>query len=340
VIRKQDIRTIARVLISAALLTVLIVLCKPGAVWQCARAASLPLLAGALAVYLGSMLLVAWRWQLLLRADGVRVSLLRLTRYYLIGFFFNNFLPSSIGGDVARVMYAARQTGSVTHSFSAVFVERLIGFLAMAALALVSMLALVRTFDPRTALWLGGLTCGLTLVFVVVSAVSFSARAQAWLAALCVQVRWQHVGARVAEAGAAIQRYRAQRGTLLAVFGISLVYQMVLGCFTYMVTCATGLTAPLWLVFALMQLSSMAGILPITLETAGMREGIYVFALQPLGYAPSVVLTALLLVRVVSVLGSAFGGLVWMCEPRGAPHAAGAQSVITGTQEVQQCHGM
>ena len=121
-IRKQDIRTIARVLISAGLLTVLLVLCKPRAVWQCARAASLPLLAGALAVYLGSMLLVAWRWQLLLRADGVRVSLLRLTRYYLIGFFFNNFLPSSIGGDVARVMYAARQTGSVTHSFSAVFI--------------------------------------------------------------------------------------------------------------------------------------------------------------------------------------------------------------------------
>lgn len=326
-------------LVSVVLLTVLIVLCKPSAVWQCARAASLPLLAGALAVYLGSMLLVAWRWQLLLRADGVRISLLRLTRYYLIGFFFNNFLPSSIGGDVARVLYAARQTGSVTHSFSAVFVERLIGFLAMAALALASMLALANTFDPRTALWLGALTGGLTVAFVGIGAVSFSTRAQAWLTAWCVRLRWQHTGARVVEAATAIRRFRAQRGTLLAVFAISVVYQVVLGGFTYMVTRAAGLTAPLWLVFALMQLSSMAGIVPITLETAGMREGIYVFALQPLGYAPSVVLTALLLVRFVSVAGSALGGIVLMGEPRSVPQADFAPQVLARTQEARQCHG-
>jgi uncharacterized protein (TIRG00374 family) len=328
-----------RVLVSAALLTLLLVLCKPATVWQYARAACLPLLAGALAVYLSSMLLVAWRWQLLLRADGVSVPLLRLTRYYLIGFFLNNFLPSSIGGDVARVLYAARQTGSVTHSFSVVFIERLLGFLAMAALALLGMLALLTTLDARAAWWLGGVTGALTLAFAAVAVVSFSAQAQTWIAARCARSRWQTLAARIAEASAAIHHFRARPATLLAVFAISIAYQIVLGCFTYMVTRATGLATPFWLVFALMQLSSMAGIIPITLETAGMREGIYVLALQPLGYDRSLVLTALLLVRFLSVLGSAVGGLIWMTEPRVAPCPARTMDSITTVGEARQCHG-
>jgi len=47
------------------------------------------------------MLLEAYRLQQVLQVQGIRVPLLRLTRYCFIGIFFNNILPTSIGGDVA-----------------------------------------------------------------------------------------------------------------------------------------------------------------------------------------------------------------------------------------------
>jgi len=59
----------------------------------------------------------------------------------------------------------------------------------------------------------------------------------------------------------------------------------------------------------LMQITSMAGIIPITLETAGIREFIFVLVLIPLGYDKSMVLAALLLVRVLSIIGSSLGGI-------------------------------
>ena len=57
----------------------------------------------ALGVY-GLMLAVsAWRWRLLLRVQTVEASFGTLTRSFLVATFFNNFLPSNIGGDVVRV---------------------------------------------------------------------------------------------------------------------------------------------------------------------------------------------------------------------------------------------
>ena len=80
--------------------------------------------------------LSSWKWQMLLRADGVRVPLGSLLASYLIGSFFNLFLPSSIGGDSYRVVDASRH-GGAAKSFASVFADRLTGFLALAIWAVI-----------------------------------------------------------------------------------------------------------------------------------------------------------------------------------------------------------
>ena len=47
--------------------------------------------------------LATWRWRVLLTAQGYPAPLRRLTASYLVATFFNNFLPSNVGGDVVRV---------------------------------------------------------------------------------------------------------------------------------------------------------------------------------------------------------------------------------------------
>ena len=76
--------------------------------WVTARTASIPWLLAALGLYFAMIFVSAWRWGLLLRAQRIMVRLGTLLRSYLVATFFNNFLPSNIGGDVIRVRDTAR----------------------------------------------------------------------------------------------------------------------------------------------------------------------------------------------------------------------------------------
>ena len=54
---------------------------------------------------------------------------------YLVATFFNNFLPSNIGGDIVRVRDSSHITGSTTASVAVVAVDRILGFGALYFLA-------------------------------------------------------------------------------------------------------------------------------------------------------------------------------------------------------------
>ena len=89
--------------VSVALLWVLFARVDFARLWSIARGASVAWLAGALLLYFSMILASAWRWGLLLRAQHVHLGFGKLTSSFLVATFFNNFLPSNIGGDVIRI---------------------------------------------------------------------------------------------------------------------------------------------------------------------------------------------------------------------------------------------
>jgi len=290
-------------------------------------AASWPQLAGALGLYLAATMLIAFRWHLVLRARAVHVGLVPLTRFYLIGFFFNNFLPSSVGGDVMRIWNLAACGCPASLSLSSVFVERLMGFLAMAMLALLSMVYMACKPSPfRGDPLLVLTTAGLTIAFLGVLLVSFNRRAAAVLSVVFARFHWRSLGAKFQRVYDAIHEFRDYPGMLAAVFAVSLVYQMVMGFFTWWVMSATGLHTKFTSVFALTQISCMVGVLPVTFDGLGLREWIFVHALGAAGHAPAAVSPAIIMARLVSLVGSLVGGLLFVRgEHRPAPLPAEAR---------------
>jgi uncharacterized protein (TIRG00374 family) len=87
------------------------------------------------AISLGLNAVSSIKWSLFLRDHGTDISQLRLLSLYLIGKFFNNFLPSMIGGDLARAYILGRQINSHTISAASVFLERVTGMIGLALLA-------------------------------------------------------------------------------------------------------------------------------------------------------------------------------------------------------------
>jgi len=137
--RPSRVRTLAlgllKATVSIGLLALLLLRVDVARLWSYARNASIVWLAGALGLYLLMVLASAWRWGVLLRAQHVRLPFTALTSSFLVATFFNNFLPSNIGGDVVRITDTAKPAGSKTLATTVVLIDRGIGLLALALMA-------------------------------------------------------------------------------------------------------------------------------------------------------------------------------------------------------------
>ena len=83
---------------------------------------------------------VRWRFVLML-IEAKNYSLRMLYEFYLIGSFFNIFIPGAIGGDAMRLYYVSKAYHlSKAKSLLAVFIERVAGLFALGLILMFSLL--------------------------------------------------------------------------------------------------------------------------------------------------------------------------------------------------------
>src|SRR5262249_43512128 len=92
-----------KLVVSVGLLVLLFSRVDVDSLWESAKSASLSWLSIALGIYFASMVVSSWRWHLLLEAQRVHMTQRGAFASFLVASFFNNFLPSNIGGDVIRI---------------------------------------------------------------------------------------------------------------------------------------------------------------------------------------------------------------------------------------------
>src|ERR1700704_491756 len=101
----------------------------------------------------------AFRWHVLLKVQKIRLTLPRLSGLFLIGMFYNQFLPGGTGGDIINSYLLLKETAEhKAGALLAVVFDRLIGLVALVTLTvtLVSLRfdLLSRTQETRNLLWL------------------------------------------------------------------------------------------------------------------------------------------------------------------------------------------
>jgi len=85
----------------------------------------------------------AWKWQVSLRLHGIEYSYIHLLRILCFAFFFNNFLPTAIGGDAYRAYRTMGKSTRNAYPISAVILERLMGIVALLFLGYLSAIFLI-----------------------------------------------------------------------------------------------------------------------------------------------------------------------------------------------------
>jgi uncharacterized protein (TIRG00374 family) len=100
-----------------------------------------PLLLTGFLIFFVCLLLCAYRWQLLLRAQDLNLSFGRVLMLYFVGNFFNTMLPGVTGGDLVKAIYAAHEAPhKKTAAVSTVVIDRIVGLIALILLTVVIML--------------------------------------------------------------------------------------------------------------------------------------------------------------------------------------------------------
>jgi len=125
------------------------------------KTVNIPLLLAAASIHIFGVWISAVRWQLLLKTQGIRISQGYLASSFLIGSFFNNILPTSVGGDIFRSLDIANKAKiSVGKSASVLVIDRFAGVISAALYAVI-------------ALFLGFATIG-TTSYVIPIAIFFA----------------------------------------------------------------------------------------------------------------------------------------------------------------------
>ena len=264
----------------------------------------------ALAAYAATQSLGVWRWQRLLRAQHVEVESKRLTESIWVGMFFNNFLPSNIGGDVVRIADTAPAAGSKTLATTVIIVDRMLGLTALVIVAAT-----------------GAFTASLFGVHIPGARWLFVAAAVGLVAAIFVIAMPQLVGhlllpvralnkpwltERAQRLEDAVIRFRKAPSALAGAFAGALVVQITIVAF-YLLT-AEGLSVPLpvFLGAVLIPVSLVVQMAPVSINGFGVREAVFAFFFRRFGL-PTDAAVALSLVSTGMVMGlSLVGGFFFL----------------------------
>ena len=264
----------------------------------------------ALAAYVFTQSISVWRWNRLLRAQHIEVESRRLTESIWISLFFNNFLPSNIGGDFVRIRDTASAAGSKTLATTVILVDRVLGLTALLIVAASGAFAasLFGVHVPG-ARWLY-LAAALGLVAAIFVIAMPQLVGHSLLPVRALNKPWLTERAQRLED--AVIRFRNAPNALAGAFGGALVVQITIVAF-YLLT-AEGLSVPLpiFLGAVLIPVSLVVQMAPVSINGFGVREAVFAFFFRRFGL-PTDAAVALSLVSTGMVMGlSLIGGFFFL----------------------------
>jgi glycosyltransferase 2 family protein len=262
----------------------------------------------ALALMVVTIIPMAWRWQLLLRAKGVDDELPWLTRAYFVSYAAGQILPTSVGGDAVRIYETARRhpghgdTGAAT-----VLLERAIGGAATLVLAAVGFLLAVGHYDVGAYLWIEAFFVVATIVF---GFLLFSRRARPLLRLGRPLLAFVRLDKLVARVYVAMHSYRDHVGVLFVVFFVTLGIQAVRVLAIWLSGEAVGIDLSPRPYYVMGPLLFLVMLIPFTINGFAVRESFFVSFLGNLGVDPDQAFAAGFLFFVITILMSAPGAVI------------------------------
>ncbi len=271
-------------------------------------------LLASLAVYGLSAFGGALQWSWILKAAGITTPRREIQRLYFIGLFFNNFLPTNIGGDAYKIVDLGRREHRAHGVFCATLLDRLISLGALTTLG-VLVLAVVSIAGiplPVSAL----LLIPVLLLLAMVLAFLLSRRIGSQLPSLFRVLKMEKLAGQLGKITAEFSLYRPKVRWLNGIFLFSVMVQFLRLTTHLLVALGLGFSLSPEQVLQLLVLIPMLAIsltLPVTVNGIGLRESVSANLLTWAGLAAGQAVAMEVAAYLVQVVFSLQGGiLLWL----------------------------
>lgn len=220
-----------------------------------------------------AFLLGGFRWWLLLQQTTISTPFIQILPSYYLGLFFNNILPSNMGGDVVRVLHLNLRGLSAKALMASTIVDRLIGVLVVLLMGVICLLLSPNIdLQSKTRMYL----LALLVAAVTAPVVLLSPLPDLLLSRM--RARYQHTRIRrvLLETVTLCHSYRSRIRLILCAAAISLVMQSLIISIYYLLGQGVGIDLPLVTYFAIIPVVYFIASLPISIGGLGVREGVLV----------------------------------------------------------------
>lgn len=247
------------------------------------------------------------RWWLLLRPVGLRLPFRRVMPSYLLGVLFNNLLPTSVGGDVVRVVHLKIAGVDAQALVSATIVDRIIGLAALLCMAMLAVLLAPASSHMTSLTMTLAVLSAVTAAGVYLLFAPFTARVIELLGQ-----RFAHTRIRrwLLEVVQLCHACASAWPRIVGAFLLSMLLQSVLIMVYYLLARALNIQVPVIVLFALIPLVFIAASLPISVGGLGVREATLVALLSLVGVPAQSTIALSLLYLLVLIAASLPGALV------------------------------
>jgi hypothetical protein len=260
-------------------------------------------------IFMAATFLASIRLRLLIEAQGISVTFKEALSLTFMGYFFNNFLPTSIGGDVVKAYYLSKKTNNKAGSYASVFVDRVIGLFTMIFMAFFALFFVEEgVVDPV----LRYIIYTITFCSVVIMAFMTNKKLAQKLSFLFFMIN--PIKEKLRKVYEVIHQYQYQKTLMLKSFLISFISQIFFFMSLGIVAISIGSMIPAKDLFIKMPIVSMMSLLP-SINGLGLREGSTVVLFGPLiGADKAFAMSILWLLMLLCV--SVIGGLIYALSPQ------------------------
>ncbi len=302
---RSHLFTIAKVLISIALLIFILRLINPHTAWFYLSTLHPIYLLGVLGLSCLGILISVWKWQMLIGELAQPHVFIQLLRLFWIGTFFNNFLPGRTGGDIIRAYGIAAGSQNRLGAATTVVVDRALNLAALLVIALIALIWAPYTLSPNLRWVLLG--SGGLLLFIGMACIFLIPRMTLTSKNRYIQILIQGM--------TAIGQLLHNPVHLLKVSFLSVIYQITVILSNYGVACSLGIFADPGIFFFAIPITALITMIPVSINGFGLREGAYALIFTSVGLSAEAAVSISIAATASMMALSLIGGFLYVTGP-------------------------
>ncbi len=267
----------------------------------------------ALSTHVFGTWITAFRWKTLLNTQNVKLSTASLSVTVLIGLFFNNILPTIIGGDVFRTYDASKKANiPLSSSASVILVERFSGTVSSAFYAVAALFLGFTAIGNQPVI----IPVAIFFVIVIVMALMIIKPSIFGIARFLKKFKFaRRIKDKLSNAYNTLTSFKDHKIVLLKVLIYSFILQFAVILNWYLSARALGIDLGLTAFIFMVPVVSIISMIPISIGGIGLRENSIVFIMVAMGVANDKAAFCSLLILVALMLVGLVGGLVYIVRP-------------------------